>query len=123
MSTESPPSTNAAARAAERRIPAAGFGLCVVLWSAFAAALLLEPGRVGELWDGFRDLSIVGQIAGWVLLLPWVLAALVWQAGWALWLRLVVIALLALFTMAAFSPKQAAAPAATPSPQPSRPDD
>lgn len=88
------------------RIPAAGFGIVVALWAMFGAVLLLEPSRFETLWEAFRDWSVLGQIAGWVLLLPWVVATLIWGADWALWARLLLIGLIALFTLAAFSPKR-----------------
>lgn len=88
------------------RIPAAGFGLVVALWAVFGAVLVLDPARLDTLWDAFRDWPAIGQIAGWVLLLPWLLATLIWGAGWALWARLALVGLIALFTLVAFSPKQ-----------------
>lgn len=47
------------------------------------------------------------QIAGWVLLLPWVLTTLIWGASRALWLRLLLIAVIAVATMSAFSARRA----------------
>ena len=89
-----------------QRIPAAGFGVVVALWAVFAAGALLEPSRLGELWQDFREWPILGQLLGWVLLLPWLLATVVWAAPWVLWLRLLMVALIALFTLVAFSPKK-----------------
>lgn len=40
----------------EQRIPAAGFGLVVVLWAVFGAVLLLEPSRLDVLWEASSDL-------------------------------------------------------------------
>lgn len=90
-----------------QRIPATGFGVVVGLWAVFAAVLLLDPSRLDEVWAWFRDLPVLGQAAGWVLLLPWVLATVIWGASWALWVRVLLIALLALFTLTAFSPRRA----------------
>jgi hypothetical protein len=95
------------------RIPAAGFGAVVALWAVFGAVLLIDPSRLDMLWAAFRDWPLLGQAVGWVLLLPWLVATLIWGAGWALWVRLLLIGLIALFTLVGFSPRQPKQQAAT----------
>jgi hypothetical protein len=44
------------------------------------------------------------QVVEGVVLLPWMLGLAVWEAGWALWLRLLLVAGLAWATVYAFLP-------------------
>jgi phosphatidylserine synthase len=88
------------------RIPAAWFGFIVVGWAVFAAVLVIEPVRFTELWAALRDLPIAGEVVVWIALLPWVVAMAIWGSSWALWVRVALIALIAVFTLVASSPKR-----------------
>jgi hypothetical protein len=79
--------------------------LFTLLWLVFLAFLVFEPERLDAVWVWFRDLPVVGQVVGWVLLAPLLLGLVVWQAPWVLWARVTVIVLLALVTMITFSPR------------------
>jgi hypothetical protein len=78
-------------------------GLFTVLWLLFLAVLIFDPGRLDAVWLWFRDLPVVAQVAGWIILLPLVLALAIWQAPWALWVRVTLIVLLAVANIATFS--------------------
>lgn len=82
---------------------AGGSGLFPLLWLIFFAVLVLEPARLDVVWAWFRDLPVIGQVVGWVVLLPLMLGLLIWQAPWAPWLRVILIVLLALGTVMTFS--------------------
>jgi hypothetical protein len=84
---------------------AGGSGLFTLLWLVFFAFLIFQPDRLDALWTWFRDLPVVGQVVGWVLLLPLMLGLLIWQAPWALWIRLTLIVLVAVGNVATFPPR------------------
>jgi len=78
-------------------------GLFTVLWLLFLAVLIFDPGRLDAVWLWFRDLPVVAQVAGWIVLLPLVAALAIWQAPWALWIRVTLIVVLAVANIATFS--------------------
>lgn len=80
-----------------------GAGVFTLLWLIFLAVLIFEPERLDAVWSWFRDLPILGQVVGWVLLLPLVLGLWIWQAPWAPWVRVTLIVLLALANVITFS--------------------
>jgi hypothetical protein len=82
---------------------AGGSGLFTLLWLIFLGGLIVEPERLDAVWSWFRDLPVVGQVAGWVLLLPLVLGLWIWQAPWAPWVRVSLIVLLAVANVITFS--------------------
>jgi len=80
------------------------FLLFTSLWLAFAAALLLSPPTLDGVWAWLRGLPLVVQVLVWLLLLPVVAGLWIWHQEWALVLRLLLIAGLAVATIVAFSP-------------------
>jgi hypothetical protein len=80
------------------------FAVVVVLWLAFGAALLLRQESLDVAWESFRTAPLPVQAAEGILLLPWILGLAVWEAGWALWVRLVLVFGLAWATVYAFLP-------------------
>lgn len=96
------------AASAHRATRTTGSGLFVLLWLIFLVVLVVEPERLDAVWTWFRDLPVIAQVAGWVLLLPLVLGLAIWQAPWALWIRVTAIAVLAVANIAVFSPRQRA---------------
>jgi hypothetical protein len=75
-----------------------------LLWMAFGAALILRQDGLDSAWSAFRGAPLPLQVVEGVVLLPWVLALAAWEAGWALWLRLLLVAGLAWATIYAFLP-------------------
>ena len=47
-----------------------GSGLFTLLWLVFVAALIFDPARLDAVWSWSRDLPVIAQVVGWVLLLP-----------------------------------------------------
>jgi hypothetical protein len=72
-----------------------GFSVAALLVSiAFLVLLIVAPERLDAAYVWIRDLPIVVEVFAWVVLLPWMLAYLVWTAPWVLWLRIVLILIL-----------------------------
>jgi hypothetical protein len=71
------------------------FTAAVLIGVAFGAALLFSRPSLEGAYQAFRDAPLALQAVEAVLLLPWVLALAAWHAGWALWLKALVVAGLA----------------------------
>jgi hypothetical protein len=80
-----------------------GAGLFTLLWLIFLGVLIFEPERLDAVWSWFRDLPMIAQVVGWVVMLPLVLGLWIWQAPWAAWIRVSLIVLLALSNVITFS--------------------
>ena len=96
------PATN---RQTSTSVGAGGTGLFTLLWLVFLAALVIDPERLDAVWLWFRELPVIGQVVGWLLFLPLVVGLVIWQAPWALWIRVTLIVLVALLNVIVFSPK------------------
>ena len=83
------------------------FGIAVVMWLGIAATLIVSPGSLRDLWHAFRTVPLLVQGIGWLLLLPWMGAAWLWQVSWPVWLRLTLIAGLAWVNLVMFYPRPA----------------
>ncbi len=86
-------------------MPVVWFALVAILWVAFGAALVTWAGGLEELWNWVRDQSTLIQGFMWVLLLPWMAALAIWESSWVLWLKLTLIAGLAVATLYMFLPR------------------
>lgn len=84
-----------------------GFQFLVVLglWAFIGWALVFDQALLAEIWNEFRELHVLLQITGWILFLPWLGAIAIWGADWERWLRILLISLIALFTLVGFAPK------------------
>ena len=69
-------------------------GAALLMSVVFLVLLIVAPDRLDAAWQWIRDLPIVLEVFAWVLLLPWMLAYLAWNASWVLWLRVVAVAIL-----------------------------
>lgn len=91
------------------RTPAAGpaplFAVFLILWLAFVAALIFNPGALDSVWNWLTALPLVLQIVAWVLFLPVTLGLWIWESDWALWLRLALVIVIAVGNIATFSPR------------------
>jgi hypothetical protein len=83
------------------------FVVVAVLWVAFGAALAFRQDGLDSAWKAFRTAPVPLQVVEGVVLLPWVLALAAWEARWALWLRLLLVAGLGWATIYAFIPWRA----------------
>lgn len=78
-----------------------------VLWIAFGAAIVMNQGSLDATWAWLRDQNIVVQGLLWLLFLPVTIGLWVWETGWPLLLRVVLVGGLAAWTILMFLPKAA----------------
>jgi hypothetical protein len=67
------------------------FVLFAVLWLSFAAALVLSPGTLDEIWRQTRRLPLIVQAVVWLLFLPLMIGLWIWEREWSLVVRLVLV--------------------------------
>jgi hypothetical protein len=85
-----------------------------VLWAAFFAALVLDPGALDRAWQAIAGLPLVAQAVVWLLFLPLTAGLWVWQTDWPLVARLLLVVGIAGWNLLTFLPRRgAAAPAVT----------
>jgi hypothetical protein len=85
------------------------FIVFAVLWVAFGAAIIWSQGSLDATWDWVRSLPILVQAVVWLLFLPVVVGLWVWETTWPLVVRLPVLIGLAIWNLAMFLPRAAAA--------------
>ena len=85
------------------------FIVFAVLWVAFGAAIIWSQGSLDATWDWVRSLPILVQALVWLLFLPVVVGLWVWETTWPLVVRLPVVIGLAIWNLATFLPRAAAA--------------
>jgi hypothetical protein len=83
----------------------AAFGIFVFLWAAFAVGIVASQGSVDATWEWIRGLPIVIQALVWLLFLPVVAGLWIWETGWPLAARLVLVGGLAVATLYIFAPR------------------
>jgi hypothetical protein len=71
------------------------FGLMVATWSAFVTLLAVSPETLADLYDWLGGLTLLWEVLLWILLLPWALAYVVWEASWDQWVRVVLVVVIA----------------------------
>jgi hypothetical protein len=77
----------------------------VILWALFAVALIFDQSALDRVWDSFVDFPIVLQLILWALLLPVMLGLWIWQSDLELGVRLLLVIVIAIGNLAAFSPR------------------
>jgi hypothetical protein len=82
------------------------FAVLTLLWLAFGAALVFNPGILDTVWHTFRGLPLLIQVVVGLLLLPLVLGLWIWESSWPLWLRLLLVVGLGVATVMAFLPRR-----------------
>ena len=87
------------------------FPIVVILWITFGAALAVNRGALDTAWYWLLGRWLPLQAVVWVLLLPWALALWVWESAWPIWLRLLLVAGLAVANVYVFYPRRASNPA------------
>lgn len=80
------------------------FLLAALLWAAFGVLLLWRQDYLVELWNGFRGQNLLLQGIEFILLLPWVCALWLWNTGWLLWVRVLLVLGLAWVNLYMFWP-------------------
>jgi hypothetical protein len=81
------------------------FVVFAVIWLAFAAALIWSQGSLDAAWQAIRDQSLLLQGVVWLLFLPVMAGLWIWESGWPLVLRLVLVAGLAGWNLLIFLPR------------------
>jgi hypothetical protein len=101
--------TQAPARSVTRMPKAAKgttfFGLMAGVWGAFGALLAASPATLDDAYDWLRSLALFWEILVWIFTLPWTVAYLVYEAGWAHWARVLVVGAIAAVHLAACAPR------------------
>lgn len=82
------------------------FAIVVGLWLAIGWYGITKAGGIDELWERFRDLPLLAQGVGGLLLLPWVLAVWVMQTAWPLWSKVLLNTAFVVWTVVAFFPRR-----------------
>jgi hypothetical protein len=86
------------------------FGVFLILWVAFGAALVSSQGSLDQAWQAIRGLPLLLQLVVWVLFLPVMIGMWVWEAsGWNAVVRLVLVISLAAWNLFMFMPRQGGA--------------
>jgi hypothetical protein len=93
-------------RLAESGILFAAFAL---IWVAFGLALVLSQGSLDQAWAAIRDLPLIVQALVWLLFLPVMLGLWIWESGWPIVVRLVLVAGIAGWNLLVFLPRAAEA--------------
>ena len=76
-----------------------------LLWLLFAAALVFKPGLLNTTWQAFRRLPLLVQMGIALPVLPVALGLGIWQTRWPAWLRLALVAGLAVANIYMFFPR------------------
>ena len=81
------------------------FALMAGLWGAFVALLAAAPTTLDDAYDWLTGLPIVWEIVMWILTLPWTIGYVVYESSWQHWLRVLVVALIALVHLGVTAPR------------------
>jgi hypothetical protein len=82
------------------------FGILTILWLGFAAALVFNQAMLDTIWQTLRGLPVVVQALVWLVILPVTAGLWIWEkTSWPLWIRLILVAGLAVATIYTFYPK------------------
>ena len=80
------------------------FGL---LWIVFAVLWIFSPDTLGHVHNWIAGLPLILEIIAWIVLLPWVGSLFIWHSGLTLWLKIVIIVLIAMVTSGGASARRA----------------
>ena len=86
-------------------VSVAAFGVFVVLWAAFAYALIWSQGSLDQAWEWIRGLPLILQAIVALLLLPVVAGLWVWETTWPLVVRLALVSGLGVVNLYMFLPR------------------
>jgi hypothetical protein len=67
------------------------FAILTLLWLGFAAAIVFNPASLDSVWYVLRGLPLIVQGVVWLLVLPVALGLWIWESGWPVWLRLLLV--------------------------------
>jgi hypothetical protein len=80
------------------------FTIFLVLWVAFAYALVANQGGLDNIWKTIQGLPLIAQAVVWVLFLPVTIGLWIWESAWPLLVRLPLVAALAGWNIWMFFP-------------------
>ncbi len=75
------------------------------LWVAFGAGIVANQGGVDAVWQWIGSQNIIVQAIAWLLFLPVVAGLWVWESGWPLVARVLVVVSLAGWNLLMFLPR------------------
>jgi hypothetical protein len=81
------------------------FGLMVAAWTTLVTLLAVSPETLADFHDWIRELALVWEILMWILVLPWALAYWAWESSWEQWVRVAVVALIAVVHLSITAPR------------------
>ncbi len=81
------------------------FGVFAVLWVAFGYAIVAAQGSLDDAWRWIRELPLAGQVVVALLTLPVTIGLWVWETGWPLIVRLVLVAGIGIANLVVFFPR------------------
>ena len=81
------------------------FLVFAAMWLAFGAGLVWNQGGIDAAWGWIGSQNILVQGIAWLLFLPVVAGMWVWESGWPLVARLVIVAGLAGWSLFIFLPQ------------------
>jgi predicted membrane protein len=70
-----------------------------VLWLLFAALWIFQSSALLGLYHWIQSLNTVFEVIVWIILLPWVFSLWIWQTSLALWLKILIIFVIAILTI------------------------
>ncbi len=70
-----------------------------VLWMAFAVLWIFTPSTLGHILTWIQGLPVVLEVILWIIFLPLVGSLYIWGSGLALWLRVLLIVVIAVVTI------------------------
>ena len=82
------------------------FVVFLVLWAAFAYALVANQGGLDAVWNSVRGLPLIAQVGVWLLFLPVTLGLWIWETAWPLVVRLALVIAIAGWNLWMFFPKE-----------------
>jgi hypothetical protein len=81
------------------------FVIFALIWAVFAYALIASQGSLDAAWQWLRAVPFIPQAILWLLFLPVTVALWIWESGWPLLVRLVLVIGLGGWNLWMFLPK------------------
>jgi len=88
-----------------RLINLSAFTILTILWLSFGAALVFDRALLDSIWQSFRNLPLVLQVIVGLLVLPLLTGLWIWETDWPFWVRIALVAGLAVATLYTFFPR------------------
>jgi hypothetical protein len=76
------------------------------LWIAFAALWIFTPSTLGHIQHWIATIPLGFEVVLWIVFLPWVGSLWIWHSSLALWLRILIIVIIAFATIGMFNGRQ-----------------